>query len=119
MPDSVYVALGCAVGAWCRFETGRRLAALSQNFPVATLLVNVAGSFLMGVLAAWPLKAVLATPDMSLAVGEGFLGAFTTFSSFSMDTFRLYAEGRGGRAALSVVLHLALCLGGVFVGYSL
>ncbi len=100
------VAAAGACGAVVRFAIGLALA--PSGFPWATLGINVAGSFLLGIVAAaggrgWP-------PALTVAAGAGFLGAFTTFSTFSVETVLLLREGRAGTAATYVACSV---LGGV------
>ncbi|MEL7208269.1 MAG: CrcB family protein, partial [Actinomycetota bacterium] len=90
-----FVALA-ALGALTRAEAGR---VLNRGFPLGTLVVNVAGSFLLGILAGAGNATVV-------AVGVGGLGALTTFSSFARDAVALVEERRAGAAALYVALTL-------------
>jgi fluoride exporter len=111
-----HVALGGALGASARYLTNVAvIRALGQGFPYGTLLVNVLGSFLMGVLVA-----VLAHKGgMRFApfLMTGLLGGFTTFSAFSLDAFTLWERGEAGLAALyvggSVFLSIAALIAGV------
>lgn len=113
------VALGGAAGAVARFLTVAGLSRLIPgSFPVGTMFVNIAGSFLMGALAIW----LSARGDGKYAplLVAGFLGGFTTFSAFSADIVRL-AEGgaplmAGGYAVASVgVSVLALMAGAALI----
>jgi CrcB protein len=91
------VVLGAAVGAPTRYVVdGWLRARLGPGFPWATLLVNVAGSFLLGYLTALP-----AGPEAAALVGTGFCGALTTYSTFSYETLRL---ARTRRRAVAYVL---------------
>jgi len=107
----VLVGVGGAVGAVLRTALTRLVA--SEWFPVGTLAVNVLGSLALGFVAG------LAPGErLTLLLGEGVCGAFTTFSSFSTATVRL-ADDHPRRAALNVVLTLALGLSAAAAGYVL
>jgi CrcB protein len=107
------------LGALCRYWVG--LAAGVRSFPVATLGINVVGSFLLGAtLTAGPSRL----PGTAVtAIAVGFLGAFTTFSTFSYETQSLVRQGRAPSAAiyvgLSVGLGIAAAALGVILGRSL
>ncbi len=109
------IALGGAVGAAGRYLTGvAALRVLGHGFPWGTLMVNAAGSLLMGVLVV-----VLAHKSgMRLApfVLTGVLGGFTTFSAFSLDALTLYERGQIGIAAVYVGGTLIFTLGGIASG---
>ncbi|MCY1127449.1 fluoride efflux transporter CrcB [Frigidibacter sp. RF13] len=112
----VQVALGGALGASARYLTGTAaLRLIGPGFPWATLLVNVVGSFLMGVLVIWFAQRDLARLQPLLMTG--LLGGFTTFSAFSLDAVSLWQRGETSGAALyvgaSVVLSLAALLAGI------
>ncbi len=99
----LFVALGAAVGAPLRYLTDRVIQARHDSvFPWGTLTVNVAGSFLVGVLATFP-----ASESITALVGVGFCGAFTTYSSFSYETLRLAQDGARRRAVGYVVATMA------------
>lgn len=111
----VQVALGGAIGAVARFLVVTGAArAFGPGFPIGTLAVNVAGSLVMGMLAALLLgpKTAPAAPFLI----TGVLGGFTTFSAFSLDALRLVEDGRIGTAALYVVLSVVLSLGACALG---
>lgn len=111
----MYVMLGGALGAALRYGLSLWMApiALGLGFPVATLLANVLGSFVLGVLlelcgrGIWP-------EVVRLSVGVGVLGAFTTFSTFSVETEQLWAAGQQNRAVVYAVLSV---LGGVLAAF--
>ncbi|MBX2825141.1 MAG: fluoride efflux transporter CrcB [Gammaproteobacteria bacterium] len=111
------VALGGALGAVSRYGIGRVLL-VYPGFPFATLVVNVTGSFFIGYLAALFLQRP-GSDDLRLLLVTGFLGAFTTFSAFSLETLMLYQQGEPFRAALNILLSLVLCLGAVSAGFLL
>lgn len=85
------VGLGGFLGANARFVVGRLVAAVSDTrFPLGTFVINMSGSFLIGVLATVTIqKAGPTSEDLRLALGVGFLGAFTTFSTFEFETHAL------------------------------
>jgi CrcB protein len=115
MSGAAWVVLGAAVGAPLRYLAGR---ALNRRWPTGTLLVNVAGSFLLGLV----LSPDLDTPQwMVSGLGTGFCGALTTYSAFALETVDLAEHGRL-RAALAnvvanVVLGLLAAAGGFAAGY--
>lgn len=114
------VAFGGAIGAISRFQVTNWFAAWFGNaFPYATLTVNVVGSFIMGLLSAALINGTLIAPHWRPLIGVGFLGALTTFSTFSFDTLALFTQGYWLKAVLNVVLNLVLCLSAVAVGYAL
>ena len=117
MRDVLLVALGGGAGAAARHLVGlASLRALGPLFPYGTLIVNVLGSLLMGLAIEWlarrgaPLRPLLAT---------GFLGGFTTFSTFSLDAVALWERGEGSAAALYVASSVALGLAGLVAGLAI
>lgn len=100
-----------AVGALARFAVATWVyGLLGRGFPWGTLAVNVVGSFLMGLLAVLLVERWLIAPELRAALLVGFLGAFTTFSTFSLETLSLVENGEGLRALANVVASLLLCL---------
>ncbi len=115
------VGAGGFVGAMARFEVGRWTGLLIETpFPLATFLINVSGSFLLGVLGTL-VAARLSVPSetLRLALGVGFLGAFTTFSTFEYETHALLEEGSWllaiGYVGASVSLGLFAVRAGIVV----
>lgn len=116
----VWVALGGALGSVARYACSTAAAGwLGAAFPWGTLLVNVTGSFAIGLLAA--LVAADGRPllgsDARAFVLVGVLGGFTTFSSFSLETLALARTGAVGAAAFNVALSVVLCLAGAWLGF--
>lgn len=105
------VALGGALGSVARY-----LAALGVNrwaqsaFPWGTLFVNIAGSLLIGLLMVWVSKSGEARENARLLLVTGLMGGFTTFSSFSWETWRLIEDGRLAWAGANVLLSVTVCL---------
>jgi CrcB protein len=87
-------------------------------FPIGTLVVNVLGCFLIGFFAGITRAdaGILVHPVVRQAVMIGFLGGFTTFSSFGLQTISLLNDGEWGYAALNIILSVALCLAAVWIG---
>ncbi|WP_425045048.1 fluoride efflux transporter CrcB [Primorskyibacter sp. S87] len=112
----IHVALGGAAGAMARFLTGMGVLRLfgPQEFPIAIILVNVVGSFLMGVFVVAASHRGLT--HLSPLIMTGFMGGFTTFSAFSLEAVTLYERGAMGHAALYVLLSVGLSIGALFAG---
>ncbi len=112
MTPLLHVALGGALGAVLR-----HLAVLAVGFPFGTLVVNVAGSFAIGLL--WVALAGRGLAGWAPLLMTGLLGGFTTFSAFSLDTLRLVEDGRigaaGGYVLASVALSVGACGAGVWL----
>lgn len=108
MIDPAYlVGIGGAIGAVCRYLVGEAVS--SESFPFGTLTVNVLGSFVLGFVTFLGVG-----DDVLLLVGTGACGSFTTFSSFSFDTVRLWEEGTPDRSiayAVANVLGALLAIG--------
>ena len=114
------VGIGGFVGANTRFLLGAWLAErLGASFPWATFVINVTGSLAIGFLLTFVTERVEVDPRWRLLFVTGFLGAYTTFSTFSLDTALLYERGELGLAALYVVVSVALSIGGLFAGLAL
>lgn len=113
----LWIVFGGAMGALLR--TGVSVSAIrlfGEHFPYGTLLVNAAGSFLIGILWAFHEKEPF-SENAGVFIFVGLLGAFTTFSTFSLDTMRLLQEGRHFAGVVNVISNNAGALGGVFLGY--
>jgi fluoride exporter len=106
-----FVAIGGACGASLRFFISQLvLNWLGKGFPYATLSVNVIGSLAMGLLYGLIEQGTLALTVHRTLIGIGFLGAFTTFSTFSLDSLLLIQQGELIKAALNIVLNVTLCI---------
>jgi CrcB protein len=117
MPNILLVMLGGAAGAGLRYEVGRlSLRHFGFGFPWGTLIVNLAGGLLIGLLAGWLLAGSADQRPVWMLLAVGLLGGFTTFSAFSFDLFLMLERGQivasiayaAASVAGSVVL---LCLG--------
>lgn len=94
MPNILLVMLGGAFGSAARYLVGRATMAMGGfNYPWGTLTVNLAGGFLMGLLGALLARSSEGGEQWRLLLGVGVMGGFTTFSSFSLDTFNMIERG--------------------------
>lgn len=117
------IALAGAIGCVLRFVLSQQIQqSFARGFPLGILTVNVLGCLMMGFLATLFLERFTLSPHWRAAILVGFLGGFTTFSSFSIDTINLLELGAYGKALLYIVLSVVLCLlatwGGVQLGRS-
>lgn len=111
------VALGGMLGAVARYAlSGLVSNAVQGKFPLGTLAVNLIGSFVIGFFQVLALEKFTWSPQWRVFFATGFLGAFTTFSTFSYETVELVREGAYLFAALNVGASFAGCLTAVFVG---
>lgn len=119
MTNILLVAFGGSIGAVLRYLISIfMIQVFGSSFPFGTLLVNVIGSFFMGVIYALGQMSHI-SPELKALIGIGLLGALTTFSTFSNETLLLMQEGDWLKATLNVVLNLSLCLFMVYLGQQL
>ncbi|MDH5753090.1 MAG: fluoride efflux transporter CrcB [Deltaproteobacteria bacterium] len=112
------VAVGGALGAVLRYAvSGLVQGSGGDGFPLGTLVVNVAGSFIIGLALELGTDRFLISPEARLFITTGLCGGLTTFSTFSYETMRLVEEQQYTAAAGNIGLSLALCLGAVFLGF--
>lgn len=112
------VGIGGGIGAMLRYGTQLVVGRVSpSDFPLATFLINVAGSLAMGLFIGWLNKTVPAwAPEARLFIATGIFGGFTTFSSFSLDTIILLERGQLLWAGVYVVLSVAVSLACLYLG---
>ncbi len=115
----ILIAVGGAVGALGRYWVSGVLNNAEHRLPFGTLTVNVLGSFLMGVCFVLILEKVKLSPEMRPLLMTGFMGAFTTFSTFSLETVAMIQEGHIMSALIYISLSLILCLVALYAGLSL
>lgn len=111
----LWICLGGAAGSGMRFlVAGWVTGLLGAEFPYGTLVVNVLGSFLLGVVMHVGLATDLLSPTLRLALATGFLGGFTTYSTFNYETLLYVEQGVWERALANVAATLGLCgVGGI------
>jgi CrcB protein len=120
MMGYLIVFLGGGIGSAMRHGVNiAATRALGSAFPYGILLINVSGSFVMGLVAAYFAFKGDASQDWRLFLTTGILGGYTTFSAFSLDAALLYERGEVGMAAVYVLLSVALSIGGLFAGLAL
>ena len=116
----LWVSLGAVAGAASRYALSRYVAkVLSPDFPYGTLIINITGSFLLGLFMIWTTERVFADPRWRLILAIGFCGSYTTFSSYAFESFALFEQGHWGLFAANVVGNNLLCLLGVLAGAAL
>ena len=118
----ICVVLGCALGGAARyFLSGVVARRVGETFPWGTLSVNVSGALLIGVFGALARDnaSLLSSSNPWLFAVTGFLGCYTTVSSFSLQTLSLARDGESSRALGYVVISVALSIGAVAVGFAL
>lgn len=118
MEQIVAVALGGAFGAVVRFLVSSGIYQwLGRGFPYGTLVVNVIGSFMLGLLTESLMQQrITITFEYRAAILVGFIGAFTTFSTFSLETFYLLEQGQLTKAGLNIVTSVSACLLAIWIG---
>jgi CrcB protein len=112
-----WITLGAAIGGNLRFAVSRWAArSLSASLPYGTLIVNVTGSFVLGFFLVWTSERVLADPRWRSFIAVGFCGAYTTFSSYSFETFRLFEEGHYSLAAANFLTNNLIAFAALVAG---
>jgi fluoride exporter len=114
------VAAGGSLGSVARYAVSLMVARFwAREFPLATLLVNVAGCFILGFFSTLASERLAIDPMLRLLVATGFVGAFTTFSTFEYETHRLAEVGALGWAAANILVSLAAGFVAVRLGSAL
>lgn len=116
MMNYIIVSLGAALGGGLRYW----LSNLSYKifpitFPYGTLIVNITGSFLLGIIMFYFDERELLNPSLRLFLTIGFCGGFTTFSTFSYETIALFRESQILFGVLNILANLLLCLAGIYL----
>lgn len=114
-----YVAVGAALGGALRYlATVFIQHRAGPGFPLATLIINVSGSLLLGFLVSYFAETTAVRPELALLLTSGVCGGYTTFSTFTYETFALMRDGEYQRAGLYVVLSVGIGIVGIFAGFA-
>lgn len=116
MVECMIVGAGGFIGAVCRYLIGLIPLKESCVFPIKTLIINIAGSFIIGMVVALAMKTDWIDPKVVLFLKVGICGGFTTFSSFALETGDLVEDGRVKIAMLYAVLSVAVGVAAVLAG---
>jgi CrcB protein len=120
MQRLLFIGLAGFVGTLARFGLSEIAAKrLGESFPIGTLIVNIVGCFLAGVVFFSIQERLLVSETARLAIMVGFLGGFTTFSAFGVQTFALFKNGEVGLGLLNVAVSNLIGIAMVWVGYSI
>lgn len=122
--DLLYVGTGGFFGAVTRHLAATRVltwlvAVTGWSFPFGTLFVNVTGSLLLGAFLRWSVGRLESGDGLLLLVGTGFFGAYTTYSTFAVESITMLRSGAFGSAALYIIGMLTACLLAAGLGYGL
>ncbi|MEN8167382.1 MAG: fluoride efflux transporter CrcB [Pseudomonadota bacterium] len=117
MTQLIAIAAGGAAGALFRFWVSSGVySLLGRSFPFGTLAVNVLGSLVMGFLYVLLLDRMAVAPEIRAALLVGFLGAFTTFSTFSIETLNLIEQADFMKAGLNMLVSVIACVSACWFG---
>ncbi|MCE1165146.1 MAG: fluoride efflux transporter CrcB [Bacteroidetes bacterium] len=115
----LYIGFGGFFGSIARFLTAKFVNNIFPNFPFGTLVVNVAGSFVLGFLLYSVAYGKNISSDLRDMIAVGFIGAFTTMSTFAYESFRLGELGEWVSFSMNLFLNLFLCILFVYLGKEL
>lgn len=111
MNKAAIIALFCAGGGVSRYYlSGWVYALLGRSFPYGTLVVNIIGAYLIGLIMELALRSTALSDTVRLGLTVGFLGGLTTFSTFSYETFKLLEDGQFLLAAVNILVSVFICL---------
>ena len=117
MKDFLAISVAAILGANLRYILGRlALRKFGPIFPYGTLIINVVGSFMVGVFVIWTTERVLVDPRWRLLVVVGFCGSFTTFSSYAFETMSFLEQGQWGLMLANIFSNNLLCLAAALAG---
>jgi len=112
------VMIGGFFGAICRFSLGE-LIHTNNGFPLTTILINLSGCFILGWFLTYVSLNKKIRPEFTLIIGTGFIGSFTTFSTFSVETLNLFHEGLVFMAVIYVLTSTGLGILLAYAGHNL
>jgi fluoride exporter len=118
--DFLAISVAAMFGANLRFLVSRlAVREFGPIFPAGTLIINLLGSFIVGLFIVWTSERVLLDPRWRLLVVVGFCGSFTTFSSYAFETMAYFEQGQWGLMLANIFSNNLLCLGGALAGMAL
>lgn len=116
MKQFLLVFLGGGFGSLLRFSVGKLVHRPSWDIPLGTLLVNIIGSFIIGIILGYAIKNDSMNSNISLLIATGFCGGFTTFSAFAFENYNFLKTGDFANFALYTIGSIILGVGAVFFG---
>lgn len=117
MKDFLTISVAAIAGANLRYLFNRiAVNQFGPVFPYGTLLINILGSFIVGLFVIWTTQRVLIDPRWRLMVVVGFCGSFTTFSSYAFETMAYFEQGQWGLMFVNIFANNILCLGAALAG---
>ena len=120
MKDILAISVAAILGANFRYAISRMAAReFGPVFPYGTLLINIVGSFIVGLFVIWTTERVLVDPRWRLLVVVGFCGSFTTFSSYAFESMSYFEQGQWGLMLANILGNNILCLAAALGGMAM
>jgi CrcB protein len=120
LKDFLAISIAAILGANLRYVLSRVAAKeFGPVFPFGTLIINILGSFIVGLFVVWTTQRVVADPRWRLLVVVGFCGSFTTFSGYAFETISFLEQGQWGLMLANIFANNLLCMAGALAGMAL
>lgn len=119
MMQALAVFLGGGMGSLARFGMAKWLGTSESSFPIATLAANFLACIVLGMVGGWILQRGHMDNTLKLAIATGFCGGFSTFSTFSLETMKMFEQGKALMGLLYIVTSILLCIAGIWLGHSI
>jgi len=117
LKDFLAISIAAILGANLRYVLSRlAVREFGPIFPYGTLIINILGSFIVGLFVIWTIERALMDPRWRLLVAIGFCGSFTTFSSYAFETMSFFERGQWGLMLANIFSNNLLCLGAALAG---